>query len=371
MATTPTIMLLAGETSGDQHGGDVARELQLRLPGARMIGTGGSEMEAAGVELFAGLDELAVMGFVEVLGRLGYFRHLERRIEALLAKGDIDLVIPIDYPGFNLRIAGIAKRLGVPVLFYIAPQVWAWRAHRAKTLAHVADHIAVILPFEVPIFEAEGGRVTFVGHPLLDHGFDEPSGAGLVQLDPARPTLALLPGSRPQEVARHLAPMLETARLLAREQPDLQVAVAQAKGIEPLDLPEHVVRVEGGRGLLRAATVAVVKSGTSTLEAALAGVPFVCVYRTHPLTFALAKRLVRLDSVALANLVAGEAVAPEFIQDDFTPAAVAARLQDLLDPESPARANMIAGLEGIKGQLGAPGAASRVADIALGLLPNA
>lgn len=327
-------------------------------------------MAAAGVELFAELDDLAVMGFVEVLGRLDYFRTLERRIEAMLASGEIGLVVLVDYPGFNMRVTKIAKRLGVPTLFYIAPQVWAWRRHRAKTLAKTADRLAVILPFEVPIFEEHGARVSFVGHPLVDHrpSTDLEVLSGTVDAD--RPLLALLPGSRSQEVDRHLSPMLESADLLRRTEPELQVAVAQASGLPKLTVPNDVATVRGGRQLLAAADVAIVKSGTSTLEAALAGVPFVCVYRTHPVTFALAKRLVKLKHVALANLVAGTEVVPEFIQDRFTPEAVADALRALLPADSAARATMETQLAGVRSKLGTPGAAERVADLACELLPS-
>ncbi len=361
-------MLLAGEASGDQHGGNVARKLSGSLPGVKLVGTGGPRMAAAGVELFAQLDTLAVMGFVEVLGRLGYFRSLERRVEELLSSGGIDVVLLVDYPGFNMRVAAIAKRVGVPVLYYVAPQVWAWKAHRASRLARTADHIAVILPFEVPIFEAHEAKVTFVGHPLLDH--EDPGEPEVLsgQLHPGAPVLALLPGSRPQEIERHLGPMLDAAQLLRAAHPDLQVAVAQAAGLERLQLPPWASLVREGRALLSRAHLAVVKSGTSTLEAALAGVPFVCVYRTHPLTHALARRLVRVDNVALANLVAGRRVVPEFIQNDFKPTAVAQALSELFDTSSEARTTMVAGLAEVRGRLGTPGAAARVAELAVGLL---
>ncbi len=370
MSRAPTVLLLAGEPSGDQHGADVARELQRQIPNVTLVGTGGPHMQAAGVERFATLDDLAVMGFVEVLGSLGYFRDLERQVEQRIAAGGVDLVIPVDYPGFNMRVSALAKRLGVPVLFYIAPQVWAWRAHRAKRLGETANHIAVILPFEVPIFEGHGAEVTFVGHPLLDHPEEAPLEVLSGALDENRPLLALLPGSRKQEVSRHLALMLETARRVLAERPEVQIAIAEADGVDFGTLPEGVLRVRGGRALLRRATAALVKSGTSTLEAALAGVPFVCVYRTHPLTFALAKRLVKLDSIALANLVAGNAVVPEYVQEDFQPAVVAPVLLELLDPVGRRRSTMLAALEEVRGRLGTPGAAERVAQIAARLLDS-
>lgn len=359
--------MLAGEESGDQHGAAVARALRDRVPDCRLLGTGGQRMAEAGVELLAGLDELAVMGFVEVIGRLRFFRALERRIRALIDSGDLDLVMLIDYPGLNLRIARYAHEAGVPVLFYIAPQVWAWKAGRAERLARSADHIAVILPFEVEIFERVGGTVTFVGHPLLDDPEPVPERADFMRnlgLDPGRPVLALFPGSRHQELRRHLRVMLDTAARVRQERPDVQVAVARAWSVSELPECAGAAVTPDGRALLAHAHAAVVKSGTSTLEAALAGVPFICVYKTHPLTFAIARRLVRTQHIALANLVAGERVVPEILQGDVTPERLSEELRPFLEPGSSERARVIERLARVRTLLGEPGAATRVAEIA-------
>ncbi|MFW6200667.1 MAG: lipid-A-disaccharide synthase, partial [Gemmatimonadota bacterium] len=259
---SPVIFLSAGEESGDQHGARVARALKKRLPRARLLGLGGPRMEAEGVELLAGLDDLAIMGFAEVLAHLPFFWKLERRVQARLNAGDIDLVVPVDYPGFNLRLTRHASRRGIPVLYYIAPQVWAWKKGRAGRLARDAAHIAVILPFEVPIFEEEGGKATFVGHPLLDRPDDVPDREaflGSLGLDPDAPLLALLPGSRRQELDRHLEPFLETAGKLRGGMADLQVAVARAGSVseEPyagVDVPV----TPQSRALLRHARAALV-----------------------------------------------------------------------------------------------------------------
>ena len=229
-ATALRILILAGEASGDAHGSHVAREIRRRWPGTKLLGLGGPRMAEAGVELLRGLDDLAVMGFVEVLGRLAFFRRLEGELRDLLVGGAVDLVLPIDYPGLNLRITERAHEAGVPVVYYISPQVWAWKAHRAGRLARWADRIAVILPFEVPIYEAVGGAVSFVGHPLLDEP-EAPEPGGFMEalgLDPARPLLALFPGSRRQELKRHLRPFLDVAAAVGRQRPDVQVVVGKA-----------------------------------------------------------------------------------------------------------------------------------------------
>lgn len=383
-----TVLLLAGEASGDLHGAHLARALRERIPNVKLVGMGGEGMKREGVALFAELDDLAVMGFAEVLGRLPYFLNLEKQLTRRLAAGEFDLVLPIDYPGFNLRMAGVARRLKVPVVYYIAPQVWAWKPRRAEVLARVADRIAVILPFEVPIFEAVGGRVVDVGHPLLDEPLGAPDRAAFCAeagLDPAREILAVFPGSRKQELRRHLAPFLGAAAKLLARRPGLQVAVAVAPGVDLDGLAATVRELTGldagdgadagdgpdagsvrmvrdGKGLLSHARAALVKSGTTTLEAALAGVPFVVAYRTHPISWRIAQRLVRVPHIALANLVAGARVVPELLQDACTPEGLAEALEPLL-ADGAARTQMEAGLAEVRERLGTPGAADRVAEL--------
>lgn len=364
------VLILAGEASGDLHGAILAERLHEARPGLPLAGTGGARMRAAGVEMI--VEHEGVVGFVEVLRHIPAHLRLLRTLKERLASGRVGLVICIDYPGFNMRVAAAAKAAGVPVLYYITPQVWAWRAGRMRTMAEIITRAAVILPFEEALLRGAGVDATFVGHPLLDRAQSMPAKAEarrrIGQAEDGE-LLALFPGSRAQEIRRHLHDFVEVARELQRRRPGLRVVLSVAPTIEFRDdeVPFPMVR-SASFDVLRAADVALCKSGTTTLEAAVAGCPCAIVYRTSPISYAIARRLVRIPHIGLLNIVAGREVAPEFVQDEFKPVPVAEALAPLFDAGSPERAAMERGLAEVRAKLGEPGASARVAAMALELL---
>ncbi|HET7565799.1 MAG TPA: lipid-A-disaccharide synthase [Gemmatimonadaceae bacterium] len=366
------VLFVAGETSGDLHAAGVAAELGARVPDLALTGIGGSRMAAAGVSLIEHTDRLAVMGFAEVVRHIPRHYRLLSEIRARLAGGRVGLVVLVDYPGFNMKVASAARRAGVPVLYYITPQVWAWGAGRLATMAATVTRAAVILPFEEALLREHGIDATFVGHPLLDHVGTMPSREQArcelgIPLDV--PVLALFPGSRAQEIARHLDRFVETARELERRVPGLHVIVSAAPGItiDEARCPYPLVRAASFT-VWRAADAALSKSGTSTLEAAVAGCPLVVGYRASAVTYAIARRVVTIPSIGLVNVVAGRQVAPEFIQHALEPQRVADALEPLLDGGSAERCAMLTGLAEVRAKLGSAGAAGRVAEIAAGLV---
>lgn len=357
------ILIVAGEASGDMHAAAVAAELQQSLPGLRLSGVGGDRMAAAGVDLLEHISTLGVMGFAEVLSSVPHHLRLLGTLARRLESGRVAVLLVVDYPGFNMRLAAKARAAGVPVLYYVTPQVWAWGRGRLSKLARVVDKAAVVLPFEESLLRDGGIDAVFVGHPLLDQagGLPERQEARRrLGLPPEAPILALFPGSRRQELHRHLGLFVGTARLL--QSAGVHSVVAAAPGFPEDLVPGWLQRVEGASLLLfRAADAALCKSGTSTLEAAVAGCPMVVAYRTSRWTYALARRLVRVPHIALVNLVGGEEVVPEFLQGQATEERLAAALTAILDRNSAVRRAQLAGLARVRDSLGTPGAAARVA----------
>jgi lipid-A-disaccharide synthase len=369
------ILFVAGEASGDLHAAGVARALTAGGAPFRLTGIGGDEMRAAGVELIEHAEKLAVMGFIEVIKHVPQHWKLLRALKARIRSGRVALVVLVDYPGFNMKVAAAAADAGVPVLYYITPQVWAWGAKRLAELSRTITKAAVILPFEEALLRAHGIDATFVGHPLLDRARmlpDRAAARAALGVAPNERLLALFPGSRAQEIARHLDPFVATALELQRRDPSLRVIVSAAPHVTiPSErCPFPFVR-SASFAVLRAADAAMCKSGTTTLEAAVALCPLVVAYRTSAITYAAARRLVTIPYIGLVNVVAGRDVAPEFVQEALIPGRVADALAPLLDPRSARRAEMVAQLTAVRDMLGQPGAADRVARVALELAARA
>lgn len=365
------ILFVAGEVSGDLHAASVARALVARGAGYHLVGVGGDAMRDAGVELLEHVERLAVMGVIEVLPHLARHWALRARLRRRIRTGNVALVILVDYPTFNMKVAEAATEAGVPVLYYITPQVWAWGADRLARLSRTVTMAAPILPFEERLLKDHKINATFVGHPLMDRVSampDRASARAALGLGATDSVLVLFPGSRDQEIERHLDIFVATARELQRRIPNLNVIVSLAPHVtlDPVRCPFPAVR-SASFTVLRAADAALCKSGTTTLEAAVAGCPLVVAYRTSPVTYVAAKWLVKIPNIGLVNVVAGRRVAPEFVQDALEPRAVADALQPLLNHAGAERQTMIAGLAEVRQSLGEPGAAARVATMAMTL----
>lgn len=348
------------------HGAALAEQLRSLRPDLALAGTGGGRMRDAGVTLLEQLD--GVVGFVALLRYVPAHAALLRRIRERLRGGGVALVVLVDYGFFNLKVGAAAKAAGVPVLYFITPQVWASRAGRMRAMARVITKAAVILPFEARLLRDNGIDATFVGHPLLDRAAVMPDRAEArrrLGIPPEKEVLALFPGSRAGEIKRLLDDFLEVARELERRRPGLHVVVSAAPTVrlDAARVPYQIVS-SASLEILRAADVALCKSGTTTLEAAVAGCPCAIVYRTGSIDYAIAKRIVTIPFIGLLNIVAGREVAPEFVQDAFRPVRVADALAPLFDTNSPERRTMVAGLAEVRARLGEPGAAARVATMA-------
>jgi lipid-A-disaccharide synthase len=348
----------------------VVTALRRRLPQASIEAFGGPMMAQAGATVLDRMEPFSVVGFVEAISKIpAHFRLLARVRRAFQARR-YDLAIFVDYPGYHLRAAAAAAEAGVPVLYYIAPQLWAWGAGRVKGLAKAVRHLAVILPFEEQFFRERGVPTTFVGHPLRDRA-PAPCAADArraLGLDPDRPTLGLFPGSRTLEVTRLWTRFRDAALQIVAQRPEVQVIAAAAPRAE---YPEPgPVRIHGGEPELvfAASDAAICKSGTTTLEAAIADAPMVIAYRVNALSGMIARRLVRVNWMGLVNLVAERSVCPEFLQGEVRPEILARAVLPLLDPESAEARRQREGLALVRERLGSSGAADRVAALATELL---
>ncbi len=368
------ILIIAGEPSGDLHAAGVVRELLRQRPGWEVVGIGGPQMAAAGMTCFHSTDEMAILGFVEVLRHFPFIRHVMNEMKTQILQNRPDLVILVDYPGFNLRFARFVHRQGIPILYYISPQVWAWGKGRVKKMAKWISRMAVIFPFEEEIYRRAGVDVTFVGHPLLEKLGTEKGGVDLkgeLGIPPSGKIFGLLPGSRPQEVRKLLPEMIRTFEMLREEFPELEGVVSQSPQLQS-DFYAHFLAPElkltpHTEALMRSSYFMLVASGTATLEAALAGTPFAVVYRLAPLSYFIGKHLISVEHIGMVNIVAGRRVVPEFIQRDFRAEKMVPEIGKILRDPSKYKA-IQAALSEIPEKLGTPGASRRVAEMAIDMV---
>ncbi len=370
----PRILIVTGEASGDLHGANLAAALRMLRPDAELLGVGGDKMRAAGVRLVQGIERLDAIGLVG----LAQLRAALRTYGALvrfLRKTPLDAVVFIDNPGLNLRLARAAKKAGHRVVYYIAPQIWAWHGSRINLIAQVVDHMIVILPFEEALYRRAGVRCTFVGHPLLDAvapSYDRAELRKRFGIEKATHVIGLFPGSREKEVRSLLPIMLEAAARLAHEDPGIQFLVAQASSISPALIEELSAGAKARvrtlpdqpNEVMAASDLLLVASGTATLQAAVIGTPMVLLYRVSWLTYWIARWLITVNCIGLVNIVAGRKIIPELIQQDATAERLAEEAGRLLRDRS-AYGGMREALRAVREQLGNPGASRRAAEAIL------
>ncbi|MCC5877519.1 MAG: lipid-A-disaccharide synthase [Candidatus Sumerlaeia bacterium] len=368
------LFFIAGENSGDLHGSNLLKALRRQYPAIKAVGLGGPQLKAAGMKLrFNMLRELAIIGIVGVIKNFRTIHRVFTQTEDYLKRHRPDAIILIDYAGFNIRMAARARRLGIPVIWYISPQIWAWHKERIRVLAKVVDLMIVIFPFETGLYRAKGVEVVHVGHPLFDVIKVDQTKEEVFEefgLDPTRPLITIVPGSRSREVSDFLGIMLRGAQRYAEMSPETQFAVIRAttidneaieKIIEREDVPFKVTIIDRKRyNVRRHADFSWVKSGTSTLEAAIIGAPHLIVYKVNFLTWVIGKQLFTISFIGLPNIVAGSLIVPELLQDEFTPMNLAEQTAFYLqNPNEYER--MVRDLDKVRDALGEPGASDKAA----------
>lgn len=369
------IMISVGEASGDLHGASVANALKQIQPDVRLVGMGGKAMRDAGVDIIYDIADLGVIGFVEVLKNLRRLFQLRDMLADYMRQERPDVLVVIDYPDFNMRLAKIAKELGIPVISYISPSAWAWRKGRAKDVGKIVDRVAAIFPFEADVYREAGANVTFVGHPLLDivkPALTKEEALRYFNADPARHKVLLMPGSRKQEILGLLPVMMEAAERIVENVPDCQFFLPIASTISREMLQDitskYSVPVELTSGytydLMGICDVAVAASGTATLETSLMGTPTVIIYTVARLTYFLAKFLVKIPHIGLPNIIAGRRIVPELLQDQVNASNITLETVRLLT-DTTVRAETLTSLAEVREKLGSTGAVNRVAEVIL------
>lgn len=374
--TSRCIMIIAGEASGDMHGAKLVQSIKKRADDAFFFGIGGQAMHAEGVRLIVDAETLSVVGLTEVIHKIPEIFRALRTVKRALQRLKPDLLILIDFPDFNFFAASAAKKIGIPVLYYISPQIWAWRRNRVKKIKRLVDHMAVILPFEAAFYREHRVPVSFVGHPLLDSIRSAPKRQSEISDDQA-PIIGLLPGSREKEVSTLLPPMLEAAGKIQRRACGIKFLVSRSPSVREdlfLDIVNRYgsgvdleIREGSVETIFKQSRLLVAASGTVTLEAALHGVPMVIVYKVSPLSYWLGKRLIKVKHIGIVNLIVQKTLLPELIQDDASPDAISETVLQLLD-DSQKLKYMEEELLRVRNLLGGSGASDRVAKIALNLI---
>lgn len=368
-------MLVVGEASGDVHGARLVNALHRRDGKLKIFGVAGEQLQQTNIEVLFNVSKLTGMGLVELAGNVKNIWQAYQILRGALKQRRPDLLILIDFPDFNLRLARIAKSLRIPVLYYVSPQIWAWRRGRVRQIAKSVDQMAVVFPFEVDFYRRHGVNVTFVGHPLLETVSAAQSREAVLRrfgLDPSKRTIALLPGSRHGEVSRHLPTMLAAAKEMQTKD-NVQFLLLRASTIDVVDLRkmiagETIPIIEQDRyEAVGAADMVWTASGTATLETALLSRPMVIVYRMSWLTYFIARLLVRVEHIGMVNLIAGKRLVPELVQGDFNPPRLIAESRRLLNDDR-GRSAVVEELTRLRERLGSPGAADRVAELALGMI---